>query len=209
MKVHIGNKPHQPAALADTTGLQRIHSPSSRRGYLAAGLVGLFILFLLLGVLIGVSVFLDYQGIGAAETAVDTSTPWGVVIFALLIFIPLHEFLHMIWYPKFGFSAQTTLVIWPQKLRFGVYYAGCVSRPRWLMMRLAPLIFLSIFPTLLLILYYFIPFPYSINVFLQLIMLVNAIGSGGDVVAAILVMRQVPSSADICFHEGKAYWRKK
>ena len=207
MKVHLGNKPHQPEALLDTTGLQRIHSPSSRRGYLAAGLVGLLILFLLLGVLIGVSVFLDSQGI--SETAVDTSTPWGVVIFALLIFIPLHEFLHMIWYPKFGFSEQTTLVIWPQKLRFGVYYAGCISRRRWLIMRLAPVMILSIIPTLLLILYTFIPFSYSINVFLQLIMLVNAIGSGGDVVAAILVMQQVPSGADICFHEGKAYWRKK
>lgn len=206
MKVHIGNKPHQPEALANPVGLHRIHSPSSRRGYLSAGLVGVFMLFFLLAVLIGVSIFFDLMGIG--ETAVDnTTTPWGVIIFALLIFIPLHEFLHMIWYPKFGFSAQTTLIIWPQKLRFGVYYAGCISRRRWLWMRIAPLLVLSFIPTCLLILLYIVPIPYSYNAFLQLLMLANTIGSGGDVVAILFVMRQVPRSTDICFHEGKAYWR--
>ena len=38
-------------------------------------------------------------------------------------------------------------------------------------------------------------------------MLVNALGSGGDAVAAVIVLRQVPALAALCFHNGRAYWR--
>jgi hypothetical protein len=37
--------------------------------------------------------------------------------------------------------------------------------------------------------------------------LVNGIGSGGDVIAVIWVLFQVPQKATICFSGGKAYWR--
>jgi hypothetical protein len=141
------------------------------------------------------------------EMVVDTSTPWGAVLMALLLFIPLHELLHAVWHPYLGFSPQTVLVIWPRKLQFGVYYEGCMTRRRWLFMRITPLMVLTVIPVGLLTLFQYYPASLTLEIFLQVLMLVNGIGSGGDVVAVIWVLFQVPSKAQIGFYGGKAYWR--
>jgi hypothetical protein len=126
---------------------------------------------------------------------------------ALLLYIPLHELLHAIWHPQLGLSPQTVMVIWPRKLRFGVYYEGCMTRRRWLIMRLAPFIVLVVIPAGLLTLVQYVPVPFALETFLQIMMLVNGIGSGGDLVAVVWVLRQVPPKTQICFWGGKAYWR--
>lgn len=145
---------------------------------------------------------------GGVEGPVDASAPMGVVLLALFLYIPLHELLHAAWHPKRGLTPQTVLVIWPAKLRFGVYYEGCMTRRRWLIMRIAPLIFLSILPAGLLALFHFVRVAFALEIFLQVLMLVNGIGSGGDVVAVAWVLRQVPAEGLICFYGGKAYWRQ-
>jgi hypothetical protein len=99
------------------------------------------------------------------------------------------------------------MVIWPTKLRFGVYYEGCMTRGRWLAMRLAPLVCLSVVPVMLLTLFEVVPASFALETFLQVLMLVSGIGSGGDVIAVIWVLFQVPARADICFCSGRAYWR--
>jgi hypothetical protein len=129
------------------------------------------------------------------------------MLLALLLFIPLHELLHAIWHPQLGLSPRTVLVIWLKRLRFGVYYEGCMTRRRWLSMRLAPLLVLSVLPAGLLALFHLFPVSFALETFLQVLILVNGIGSGGDVVAVIWVLRQVPSGSQICFYGGKAYWR--
>ena len=62
-------------------------------------------------------------------------------------------------------------------------------------------------PAVLLTLFYWVAVAYAVNVFLQVLMLVNAIGSGADIVAVAWVLFQVPASAQICFSGGKAYWQ--
>ena len=174
-----------------------------------AGLVGLATPTLLFLWLIVVSVLGGGSGREGGETAVNTPTPWGAVILALLIFIPLHEMLHAVWHPHWGMSSKTIFVIWPRKLRFGVYYDGCMTRRRWLLMRLAPLFILSILPVMLLSLFFTITVSFALETFLQVLLLVNGIGSGGDIVAAIWILNKVPSNAEICFHNGKAYWTQR
>jgi hypothetical protein len=220
LKFRFGNMPEEqkeavelaaPASLADPTkksggeGWQRIHSPSWRFGYAFAGLVGLAFIFVLLAWLIVVSVFIDRSGIG--NSGVVGSDPWGAVVLALLLFIPVHELVHALWLPGMGLSSHTVMVIWPKKLRFGVYYEGCMTRGRWLMMRIAPFLFLTVIPVVLLTLFEVIPASYTLVVFLQVLFLLNGIGSGGDVVAVIWLLFQVPTRTQICFRNGKAYWR--
>jgi hypothetical protein len=82
-----------------------------------------------------------------------------------------------------------------------------MTRRRWLLMRLAPLACLSVVPILLLTLFRAILLPFPLEIFLQVLTLVNFVGSGGDLVAAIWVLFQVPAGAEICFRGGKAYWR--
>ena len=62
-------------------------------------------------------------------------------------------------------------------------------------------------PAALLTLFNVVPASFALEIFLQVLLLVNGVGSGGDVVAAIWVLFQVPSRSQICFVGGKAYWR--
>jgi hypothetical protein len=170
-------------------------------------LVGLAFPFVLVGWLIVVSMLAG--GSEEAVTVVDVPPPWGAVLLALLLYIPLHELLHAVWHPQLGLSPRTVLVIWPKRLRFGVYYEGCMTRRRWLAMRLAPLIVLSIIPAGFLTLFHFISVSFALETFLNVLLLVNGIGSGGDIVAVVWVLRRVPSKTQICFFGGKAYWRPR
>jgi hypothetical protein len=174
-------------------------------GYLLAVLIGLAFPNVLCLWLIIVSRLAAQSG--GAEAPVDSVTPWAVVLGAFLLCIPLHELLHAVAHPHAGRTPQTIVVIWPAKLRFGVYYEGFMTCKRWLIMRLTPLFVLSVMPAVLLALLYWVTVAYAVNVFLQVLMLVNAIGSGADIVAAVWVLFQVPASAEICFSGGKAYWR--
>lgn len=183
-------------------GWRRIDSPRPWVSYVLAGLAGLGLVNTLFCVLIAMSVVTtDYD---LSDT--ESPTPWGAVILALLIYIPLHEFLHAAGHPGFGLSPQTVMVVWPARLRFGVYYDGCMSRRQWLRMRATPLVWLSLLPAGLLVVSYLVPMANPWLVFLQVLMLVNGLGAGGDAVAMILVRRQVPPSAQMCFLGGKAYW---
>ena len=190
-------------------GLTRIHSPSSRLGYLLAGLVGLVLALVVFGSVVAISLLTLPRGAGGqtAPVSVDVPMPWGAAILALLLFIPLHELVHAVVHPGLGLSPRTVVVLWPVKLRFGVYYEGCMTLRRWLVMRLAPLACLSVIPVALLMLVEIGPTFFALEIFWQVLTLVNLVGSGGDVVAAIWVLRQVPAGAEICFRGGKAYWR--
>ena len=205
MRFALGSPTEDTQAPPEGEEWRRIRSPSSRLGYLLAGLVGFLFPSLLFVWLIVVSVASAGRPGGGA--AVATTTPWGVVVAALLLYVPLHELLHAIWHPGLGLSARTVMVVWPRRLRFGVYYGGCMSRGRWLAMRMAPLVGLSVLPVGLLTLFHYVPAAFAWEVFLQVLMLVNGIGSGGDVVAVVWVLYQVPRGSQICFFGGKAYWR--
>ena len=123
-------------------------------------------------------------------TAGESASPWGAVVSVLVVYIPLHEALHLLGQPSWGRSDQSVVVLWPARLRFGVYYEGCMSRRRWLAMRLAPMFVLSVLPAALLALMKLWPLNVELEIGLQVLMLVNALGSGGDVVAALLVLRE-------------------
>lgn len=205
MRLHFGDVPAAAEANTEIAGWHRIRSPGARLGYLLAGLAGLVFPLLLI---LGLSIFsLLVQPVESAAVPADAGTPWTAVVLALLLFIPLHELAHALWHPGQGSSPRTVLVLWPTKLRFGVYYEGCMTRGRWLAMRLAPLLLLSVLPAVLLALSNWLPVAYALQVFFEVLLLVNGIGSGGDIVAAIWVLRQVPAGAEICFADGKAYWR--
>src|SRR5690606_15266257 len=125
----------------------------------------------------------------------------------LLLYIPVHELLHAVCYPDRGLSARTVLIVWPRRLLFAVYYDGCMTRRQWLVMRLAPFVILTLVPAGLLVLSHWVFMSYSLDILLQVLMVVNGIGSGADVVAVLLVLKQVPGPATIGFWVGRAYWR--
>ncbi len=205
LRFHFGKLSWPEQESLTEAGWNRIQSPGSRVGYTLAVLAGVLIILLLFGWLIAVSLFASDNPV--ERTADLGNSPWGALILALLLFIPLHEIVHAISLPGYGLSPQTIVIIWPGKLRFGIYYEGCMSRSRWLMMRLTPFVCITTVTIGLLTLFYFIPGPYVIIVFLQILFMLNGLGSGGDIIAVIWVLFQAPAKSWICFYRGKAYWR--
>jgi Putative zincin peptidase len=206
MRIHFGNVPEIADAQPGTEALQPIRGPRASVAYLLAGLAGFV---LLAGPVMGLCLLSACFAISNTETTVrpDPPVPWTAILLTLLLYIPAHELLHLIWQPSYGLSSQSVLVIWPSKLRFGIYYDGCMSRTRWLLMRVAPLVALSLVPAVLLAIFQHIPVNHALKTGLEVLLLVNGVGSGGDVVAMMLVLSQVPRSALLCFRGGRAYWQ--
>lgn len=204
MRLQLGDIPQVEGPSPKTLGWSAIRSPAAGIGYWLAALVGLA---LLVGLWVGLSIWSFAMGNGGGmATASEAAFPWVVMVVVLALFIPLHESLHLLGQPGWGRSSRSVVVAWPAKLRFGVYYEGCMSRRRWLAMRLAPLIILSVLPACVLVMLQVQTSP-DVEVGLQILIVVNALGSGGDVLAAILVVAQVPRTACLCFQAGRAYWR--
>jgi hypothetical protein len=205
VRLQGGDMPREEETSPEALGWRAIRSPSARLGYGLAALVGLVLLG---GLCAGLGTWSWAVGKrGGMATAGDVASPWVVVLIVLAVFIPLHELLHLLGQPGWGWSSRSVVALWPAKLRFGVYYEGCMSRRRWLAMRLAPLMLLSVLPACVLALLQVHPWSPEVEIGLQVLMVVNALGSGGDVVAALLVVAQVPPAACLCFRAGRAYWR--
>lgn len=200
MKILINPRPAAPQPQPLPPELKLIQQPSQRTGLAISVLVGLLIPFVPCMLLSLQSALLP------RATSADETVPWWIVFPVLLVCILVHELLHLIWHPGGGRSAQSLVLIWPRRFQFGVYYAGFMPRSRWLVMRLSPLIGLTLIPTLALLL----ANPSDLNFFWQqfvvLLILVNGLGAGGDVVASIIVARQVPVYGAIGVWNGRACW---
>jgi hypothetical protein len=93
--------------------------------------------------------------------------------------------------------ALLTFIPLHELLQLGVYYEGCMSRRRWRWMRMAPLLGMSQVRSR----------GVTLEIGLQAMLVANSVGSGGDLMAASLVLRQAPHNARLCFRGGRAYWR--
>lgn len=205
MRLQVGDLPTAEGRSPEALGLQVIRAPSPRASYWLAAVVGMAVVSVLcVGSIIWSSAFGDRGGM---STAGDAAAPWVPMLIVLVVFVPLHELLHLLGQPGWGLSSRSVLAVWPAKLRFGVYYEGCMSRRRWLAMRLMPLVVLSVLPACVVALLQTQAWRPELEIGLQVMMVVNALGSGADVVAGLLVISQVPPTAQLCFQAGRAYWR--
>jgi hypothetical protein len=201
MKILINPRPaaHQSQPLPPE--LKLIQQPSQQTGLAISVFVGLLIPFVPCMLLSIQSALLS------RTTSADETIPWWIVFPVLMVCIVAHELLHLIWHPGGGRSAQSLVLIWPRPFQFGVYYAGFMPRSRWRVMRLSPPIGLTLIPMLSLLLANPSDLSFFWQQFIVLLMLVNGLGAGGDVVAAIIVARQVPVHREIGVWNGRACWK--
>lgn len=183
-------------------GLHLIQQPRKEKGVVLSILVGLLVSFVPIVLISIESVVFPRVSISSEE-----NIPWWIIFPVLLICTLIHEFFHLVWHPQIGLSAQSSLNIWTQKLQFGVHYDGFMARSRWLVMRLSPLVGLTLLPTVFLLLAYFFNFNFFWQQFISLLILVNGLGSGGDFLASIIVYQQVPPKGEVGIWNGRACWR--
>ena len=175
-------------------------------GFLLASLTGFVLLIFPITTICLVLTYLVMSRPEPGGGEIQPTAWWGALL-ACIVFIPLHELLHLVLHPQGGRSDQSILVLWPAKFRFGVYYEGSMSRTRWLLMRIAPFMVLSVIPAVLWTAFQYVPYNYDLKTFISVVVVLNAVGCGGDVIAMFLVLFQVPPSASMVFRAGRAYWR--
>ncbi len=196
--------PTPPAAIPQplTEGWSLIRQPTPRRALaaaIAAGL-GLAVIPLLLSVL-------EAWLFPIPDTRPYVTIGVWTVVAVVPVSVVLHELLHLLGHPGGGRSPRSQVLVWPRKLQIGVYYAGFMPRSRWLAMRLAPLFGLTALPALLLLATYPVLIDFFWQQFIVLVILVNSLGAGGDLVAAQIVTRQVPRGGEVGIWQGRACWR--
>jgi hypothetical protein len=201
MRLRVGEL-HEPLGPEpDPAMWTRILSPSSPASRLAVWVVGIAALSAALAFVIAASLSrLPFESPGPSGGI----APWGVVPAILIVSIPAHEILHALFCPGGLFSPAVTFLVWPRRLRFGVYYEGTISRRRWLVARVAPFGILAVVPALALAT---APGPLdpSLSAALSLLLLVNSLGSGGDLLAAGWVILRIPRGSTLGFFSGRAY----
>lgn len=143
-----------------------------------------------------------------AETSGPHTVPWWIFLPALVLAVVAHEILHLAWHPGGGLSPRSLVLVWPRRLQLGVHYEGFMPRRRWLIMRLAPLLGLTALPTLALLLVYPFGMSFFWQQFVGIVILVNSLGAGADLLASMIVARQVPRGGSVGNWHGRACWRR-
>jgi len=202
MRIRINPRPsvnHFQPVPADLTSIRQ---PKPALGLGISILVGLGLPIIPFALLSAESWLLPRVETGMAETI-----PWWIVFPVVIVCVLAHELLHLIGHPGWGRSDRSIVLIWPYRFQLGVCYEGFMKRSRWLVMRLSPLVGLTLMPALFLLAVYPYDMSFFWRQFVVLVILVNSLGAGGDLVAAMIVARQVPAAGEVGIWNERACWR--
>ncbi|MBN2083605.1 MAG: DUF3267 domain-containing protein [Anaerolineales bacterium] len=203
MRILFNNPPPSAAPAAGVNPGRPIRQPGRWASAILASMSGLVLLFIPVGLSI-VHSYLFREG-ESNPPADDHIIPWVGMAVILILSILAHEWMHTLLYPDGGRSDSTILILNWKKLQFGAYYEGRIPRGRWIAMRLLPLLILTAVPQAALMLFYG-GISFAVETYLIILILTNSLGSGGDLVAVGIVLRQVPPGGILNFHRGRAYW---
>lgn len=203
MRIHFGDLPLKTTENLESEGWTRVTGLRSTAARILPWLLGIFLLFALLTP----SIMLSFSKAPISPPTDDPnrSASWLAVILSALLAIPAHELVHAAFLPDYGLSQATVLAMWPRKLRFGIFYEGAISRSRWLMMRSAPFILLAVIPAVWLLLTTSSPRSFTVEACMDMLILVNSLGAGADLLAVGWVIFNIPSKSTLLFTGGRAY----
>jgi hypothetical protein len=163
--------------------------------------IPLMILNTLLSIMVlGIFSSLSLADVGVTPSQTITLTIHLQDVAYLIGLVFIHELIHLVFIPGFLMSDKTFLGI----TYFGgfVYSEESISKPRYILITLAPFILLSI------ILPGILGALDLLNPLAKALILLNAMSSGVDMLTLILVLIQVP--ADVYFTSSgiRTYWKR-
>jgi hypothetical protein len=127
----------------------------------------------------------------------------GFRVVCLVAVLAAHEFIHVLMHPKAGRSQQTVLGFYPSRMLLYVSYLGEFSRTRLLVILLMPFTVISLMPFILSAL------TQMASGWVAYVSVLNALLASGDIVAATIILTQIPSDAIVRSQGWKAYWKRE
>ncbi|MCL6570447.1 MAG: DUF3267 domain-containing protein [Bacillus sp. (in: Bacteria)] len=160
--------------------------------------------FMFINVMITIGIIYFFQSFSIKEFFVNTgnSITFTInigLILVIVLFVVIHELLHLIFIPNFIKSKDTYMGL----TLFGgyVHTEQILTKARFILISIAPFFILSIF------------FPFmlgSLGLFtgtLIFLIILNSLGSCIDILAFMLVLVQVPKKAVIINNGTSTYWK--
>lgn len=130
------------------------------------------------------------------------SPTWNEIIISSLILIFGHEVVHLLGFPNCGLNSKTLIGIWLQAGSPYVQYTSPMSRNRFLVMLILPVLILSILPFF---------FAYNQAGFinqLSWISVLNCIGAGSDLLIFSRIISIVPPKSRVIESEKSLLWKQ-
>jgi hypothetical protein len=202
MKLHYGAIPEDPSFQPAAQGWSSIKEPGPALLQVVVLPIALATAALLVACLFWILPRGVYMS-GGATIQISIWLPFAV----LLLMIPVHELLHALCTPQWGMSEKTLIGIWPQKLLFYAYYAGTLSRNRFLLIQLTPFLVLSLLPLLIIAASRSSALDIGLFSFLVVLSVLNGVASSGDLLGAGLILFQIPGKADIRNLGWRTFWK--
>ena len=214
MKFHYGAPPEATDFQPEQEGWNSIHELGTTAMQFVAIPVAILIIVVVGGLLLLCfpqeikPSYISYDPILKMEVY-SITIPLLLTGFAIaMLVIPIHELVHALFHPGFGFSDKTIIGAWLTK---GLFYAGYqdeMTRNRYLIVFVAPFIALSLIPIAILAFSQNLSFiSPDLRIALAAFSLLAGVGAAGDFVSFFLLISQVPNSAMVRNKGWKTYWK--
>lgn len=203
MRLHYGAYPEDPDFHPESEGWQTLPFDPRPVFLVIMSIAALFLLALVWGLLFFVILPVRVTPVQMLGSE--------IVIFGwlptLLVLAPVHEFLHALAHPNWGRSSKTVIGIWLVKGMLYAHYEGAMSRNRYVLVALAPYLFLGLLPLGVLALPAAALWPPSVVHILGMVSLLLSIAACLDIVIAVLLLFQIPATALVRNNGSNTYWR--
>ncbi len=144
------------------------------------------------------------------QMTVSSDNPWPMVTMWLFLLSPLlflaglilvHELIHALACPQFGFTQKTVFGVWPSRILAYAAHLGPMSHRRGILVATAPFLVLSVGPMLVELV------GRWQSSFLACVSIVNALVCGGDAFIMVMFLVQIPFIASMCNKGWYTWWR--
>ena len=154
-------------------------------------------------VLVALTVQLGFwvAGVDVSPLSKLKNIPIALVLF--LGIIPIHELLHLLCFPKFGFNKKSTIGFWPSRFAAYVSYNGSLPRNRYILISVCPFIVISVIPLLISVLEPDLP------ILIVAVSYLHSLLCGADLIGVLLFVRQIPSNAIVTNNGYHTFWRQR
>ena len=203
MRFHFGAVPKDPDFLPETEGWSAVRELGPWMIQFIAMPVS-FVLLLLSGGLLYLVFPREFLFTQPLTISMLCAPTW---VWMLFLLIPIHEFLHAVCHPGWGFSSNSVIGFWPSKVLVYAHYEGMMSRNRFLLTIAMPYIILALLPIPLIAVSQIFGWTLIVVVALAYLSAIGSVLACGDAVVFWVIISQIPTPAIVRNKGWKTYWK--
>ena len=126
------------------------------------------------------------------------------IVLSIPVLVVVHELLHAVAHPDFGFSRNSIIGAWPSKMLFFAHYSGPLTRDRFLAIFAMPFLVITVLPLVLAATGVLPPLGKLAAAWFSTW---NALFACGDIFGFFVILAQIPRRAIVQNKSWRTYWK--